>query len=101
MKHNKYYLDETRKLLESLKYKCFKSDFNPNMENWFPTNKTPRLPWENTHPDDMSVGLPLRTEASDFYRILMGSMVSLHDRYAWCSPETTKLAVEFWNEHHQ
>lgn len=101
MEHNKHYLDETRKLLESLEYKCFKSDYNPNMENWFPTDKTPRLPWENTHPDDMGVGLPLKTEASDFYRILMHSMVSLHDRYAWCSPETTQLAVEFWNEHHQ
>lgn len=95
-----HYLDEMRELLQSLKYEYVENQ-TPNIEYWFATNETPRLPWENYHDDDMFVRLPLKTEAPDFYRILLGSMVFLHRHYAWCSPETTQLALRFWNDHNQ
>ena len=92
-----YYLDEMRALLKSLHYEHVENE-NANIEYWFATDKTPQLPWENTHLDDMFVRLPLITKAPDFYRIMLSSMVFLHRHYAWCNPETTQLAVKFWND---
>lgn len=93
------YIEKIRDILTHLEYEHIENQ-SPDIELWVATERSPKLPWENYHIDDLCVLIPLKTETPDFFWIFMRSLSFLHRHYSWCNKEITLISVNFWNTYH-